>query len=68
MRERFVNEFLTKIEGKITDDDLKIVYQQLTIFVGEYEISPRNTEVVLYEGYSSWNAIRFSLLPGRLKA
>lgn len=51
MRERFVNEFLTKIEGKISDDDLKIVYQQLTIFVGEYEISPRNTEVVLYEGY-----------------
>ena len=51
MRERFVNEFLTKIEGKISDDDLKIVYQQLTIFAGEYEISPRNTEVVLYEGY-----------------
>lgn len=51
MRERFVNEFLTKIEGKITDDDLKIVYQQLLIFVGEYEISPRHTEVVLYEGY-----------------
>ena len=43
MRERFVNEFLTKIEGKITDDDLKIVYQQLLIFVGEYEISPRHT-------------------------
>ena len=33
MRERFVNEFLIKIEGKISDDDLKIVYQQLTIFV-----------------------------------
>lgn len=51
MRERFVNEFMTKLEGRISDDDLRIVYQQLIIFVGEYEISPRNTEVVLYEGY-----------------
>lgn len=51
MQERFVNEFMTKLEGKILDDDLRTVYQQLIIFVSEYEISPRNTEVVLYEGY-----------------
>ena len=51
MREQFVKEFMTKICGLISDADLRIVYQQLSVYVAEYEISPRNTEIVPYEGY-----------------
>ena len=51
MREQFAKTFMTKLIGKIPDDALKVVYQKLIIFVGDYEISPRNTELVPYEGY-----------------
>lgn len=51
MREQFVNEFLTKIEGKVSDDELKVIHQCLTIFVADYDIAPRTTEIVPYTGY-----------------
>ena len=51
MREQFAKTFMTKLVGKIPDDALKVVYQKLIIFVGDYEIAPRNTEIVPYEGY-----------------
>lgn len=51
MRERFVKTFMTKLIGEISDDALKIVYQKLMVFVSDYEIAPRNTEIVPYEGY-----------------
>ena len=51
MREQFVKEFVTKLVNQIPDDALKIVYQKLIIFVSDYEIAPRNTEIVPYEGY-----------------
>lgn len=51
MREQFVKEFVTKLVNQIPDDALKIVYQKLTIFVSDYEIEPRKTEIVPYEGY-----------------
>ena len=51
MKEQFVKNFMAKIDGVISDEDLRIVYQQLEIFVSDYEISPKKAEVVLYEGY-----------------
>ena len=51
MYEQFVNEFLVKIEDKITYNDLKTVQQCLTIFVSDYDISPKTTEIVPYTGY-----------------
>ena len=51
MREQFAKTFMTKLVGEIPDDALKVVYQKLIIFVGDYEIAPRNTEIVPYEGY-----------------
>ena len=51
MREHFVNEFMAVLSNKLTEDALSIVYQSLTLFVSNYEISERNTEVVPYKGY-----------------
>ena len=51
MREHFVNEFMAVLSNKLTEDALSIVYQSLTLFVCNYEISERNTEVVPYTGY-----------------
>ena len=51
MREHFVNEFMAVLSNKLTEDALSIVYQSLTLFVSNYEISERNTEVVPYTGY-----------------
>lgn len=51
MRERFVNEFMSRIADKIPDDALSIVFQQLTIYVADYDIEPRQTDIVPYMGY-----------------
>lgn len=51
MREHFVNEFMAVLSNKLTEDALSIVYQSRTLFVSNYEISERNTEVVPYTGY-----------------
>ena len=51
MREHFVNEFMAVLSNKLTEDALIIVYQSLTLFVSNYEIGKRNTEVVPYTGY-----------------
>lgn len=51
MREHFVNEFMAVLSNKLMEDALSIVYQSLTLFVSNYEISERNTEVVPYTGY-----------------
>ena len=51
MREQFVKKFVTKLANHIPDEALKVVYQKLIIFVSDYEIAPRNTEIVPYEGY-----------------
>ena len=51
MREHFVNEFMAVLSNKLKEDALSIVYQSLTLFVSNYEIGKRNTEVVPYTGY-----------------
>lgn len=51
MREQFVNLFLTKLDGNIPDEYLGTVKEQLSIFVNDYEIESRNTEIVPYTGY-----------------
>ena len=48
---KVANELMTKLANQIPDEALKVVYQKLILFVSDYEITPRNTEIVPYEGY-----------------
>lgn len=48
MREKFANEFVTRLDGKIPDDELKLVLQELQMFVNNYDINDRPTSVIPY--------------------
>lgn len=48
MNENFVREFVTKLDGKISDDDLKTVLHALQLFTSDYDINHRETELVPY--------------------
>ena len=42
-REKFAMEFVTKLNGKISDDALSVVLKELQVFVDNYDIQPRET-------------------------
>lgn len=47
-REQFATEFITKLNGKIPDYELKTVLQELQVFVNDYDIEERETGIVPY--------------------
>lgn len=49
MQENFVREFVTKLDGKISDKDLKTVLRELQLFSADYDISHREAELAPYE-------------------
>lgn len=51
MREKFAKEFITKLNGKISEESLKTVFQELELFVNDYDIESRKTEIVPYDDY-----------------
>lgn len=51
MREQFTNLFMTKIDGKVPDEMLKTIRDELLVFTNDYDISKRNTEIAPYTGY-----------------
>jgi integrase/recombinase XerD len=59
-REQFTNEFISKLDGKISDDDLKIVLLTMQNFTGDFDITRRETslaqagEFVLPQCYKSY--------------
>ena len=44
--ENFANEFVSKLDGKISDEALRTVLQELQVFTSNYDISQRETHVV----------------------
>ena len=51
MREDFVNEFISKLYNKVSDDILKSVSNELFLHVQNYDIQKRETSVGEYTGY-----------------
>lgn len=51
MRGQFVNEFVTKLYGMVTEETLKTVQNELFFHVQDYEIERRETAVGEYKGY-----------------
>lgn len=50
-REQFVNNFVTKLYGKVSDEALGIIRNELSIYIENYELSRRETAVGKYTGY-----------------
>ena len=48
MRDTFAKEFILKLNGKIKDDDLKIVLQELEVFSYNYDIKDKCTDLLSY--------------------
>lgn len=51
MKEQFVNLFMSRLDGKVNDDELSVIRKELLIFVNDYDISKKCTDVTLYTGY-----------------
>lgn len=47
--ENFANEFVSKLDGKISDEALRTVLQELQVFTSNYDISQREMHVVPYQ-------------------
>lgn len=50
-REQFVNGFVPTLYGKISEEAIKIVLNELYVYVGNYDFSKKETEVGPYTGY-----------------
>ena len=49
MSDLFVKEFISKLDGKVDNDQLKTVLHELEIFVSNFDIKNRNTEIIPYD-------------------
>lgn len=49
--ENFAKEFMTKLDGKLSNDELKMVLTELEIFSSNYDISKKETALTVYEPY-----------------
>ena len=50
MDNAFTQNFLVKLSGKISDDDLKTVAQELLMYVEKYDIKEQTTELAVDTG------------------
>lgn len=50
-REQFVNGFISKLYGKVSDEILKVVLNELYVYVGDYDFSKKETAIGPYTGY-----------------
>ena len=51
MREQFSNEFTAKLYGKVSDEVLKLIQNELFLHTQNYDIERRETAVEKYKGY-----------------
>lgn len=49
MKDTFTKEFALKLNGKLSDNDLKMVLKELEIFTYNYEIKDKCTEIIPYQ-------------------
>lgn len=48
MRDQLKNEFLLLLNAKVSSEDLRVLSTQLDLILSNYEIAPRNTELIPY--------------------
>ena len=47
--DNFANEFMTKLDGKLSPEQMKTVLMELEMFSAEYNIEKKSTEIVTYD-------------------
>lgn len=45
----FAREFMTKLDGKVSEEDMRIILRELEVFSGDYDIQKKETEIVEYQ-------------------
>ena len=48
--ENFANEFMAKLDGKLSPEQMKTVLMELEMFSANYDIEKKSTEIVPYKG------------------
>ena len=51
MNEQFVMNFIVRLENTFSEEQLRFLFKELTVYTNDYEIVKKSTELVLYEGY-----------------
>lgn len=46
----FAKEFMTKLDGKVSEEDMLIILRELEVFQSDYDISRKETGIVPYTG------------------
>lgn len=49
MEGKFAKEFVSKLNGKLSDNDLKLVLQELELFSYNYDIKDKCTDITVYD-------------------
>lgn len=49
-KNNFANEFVTKLNGKVKDEELDTILMELTVFLNDWEVDKRCTEICIYGG------------------
>lgn len=49
MQSNFANEFITRLDGKISEEEMQLILQELQMFSNDYDIQKKETSVVPYE-------------------
>lgn len=45
----FAREFMAKLDGKVSEEDMRIILRELEVFSGNYDIQKKETEIVEYQ-------------------
>ena len=46
--ENFAKEFMTHLNGKVSDDELEVILRELEVFSGNYDIQKKETALIEY--------------------
>lgn len=49
--ENFAKEFMTRLDGKLSNDEMKLILSELEIFSSNYDISKKETALTVYEPF-----------------
>lgn len=46
--DNFAKEFMTHLNGKVSDDELAVILRELEVFSGNYDIQKKETALIEY--------------------
>lgn len=47
--DNFAKEFMTHLNGKVSDDELEVILRELEVFSVDYDITKKETAIIKYE-------------------